>query len=167
MLVVVVLLFAAHCKIVADFVGVSTQIARKPALTHSLTHTLAFHTFFCTSHAWGREKGFHTVLANSVCDRRGEVERKRRSDAGKVLTVEERTALREERIKRSKASLESGTTSAAAVTATASSSVVPASTAISTASTTTAMDSKSTTKILASIAGAAAQVITIQTPLQL
>jgi hypothetical protein len=54
-----------------------------------------------SSHAWGREKGFHTVLANSVCERRGEVERKRRSDAGKVMTPEERLAFRE-KLKRSR-----------------------------------------------------------------
>jgi len=35
------------------------------------------------AHAWGRERGFHQVLASSVCTRRGEVERKKRSDAGK------------------------------------------------------------------------------------
>ena len=34
------------------------------------------------AHAWGREKGFHQVLASSICTRRGEVDRKRRSDAG-------------------------------------------------------------------------------------
>jgi hypothetical protein len=45
--------------------------------------------------AWGREKGFHHVLANSVCERRGEVERKRRSDAGKALTSDEREAFRQ------------------------------------------------------------------------
>jgi hypothetical protein len=44
------------------------------------------------AHAWGREKGFHNVLASSVCERRGEVERKRRSDAGKSLTQEERAS---------------------------------------------------------------------------
>eukprot|EP00977_Amphora_coffeiformis_P003066 scaffold578_cov167-Amphora_coffeaeformis.AAC.13 len=33
------------------------------------------------AHAWGRERGFHHVLINTVCTRRGEVERKRRSDA--------------------------------------------------------------------------------------
>ena len=41
------------------------------------------------AHAWGRERGFHQVLAGSVCTRRGEVERKKRSDAGmgkKALT---------------------------------------------------------------------------------
>ena len=47
------------------------------------------------AHAWGREKGFHTVLANNVCERRGEVERKRRSDAGKIMSNEERAILRE------------------------------------------------------------------------
>lgn len=38
------------------------------------------------AHAWGREKGFHQVLASSVCTRRGEVQRKKRSDAGKKST---------------------------------------------------------------------------------
>lgn len=47
------------------------------------------------AHAWGREKGFHHVLANSVCERRGEVERKRRSDAGRILSSEEKSAVRQ------------------------------------------------------------------------
>jgi hypothetical protein len=34
------------------------------------------------AHGWGREKGFHNLLATSVCERRGEVERKKRSDYG-------------------------------------------------------------------------------------
>ena len=42
------------------------------------------------AHAWGREKGFHHVLANSICERRGEVERKRRSDAGRSMSSEQR-----------------------------------------------------------------------------
>ena len=46
------------------------------------------------AYAWGREKGFHHVLANSVCERRGEVERKKRSDAGKSMTDEEKIAFR-------------------------------------------------------------------------
>ncbi|KAG7370174.1 hypothetical protein IV203_027920 [Nitzschia inconspicua] len=46
------------------------------------------------AHAWGREKGFHQVLASSVCERRGEVERKRRSDAGKILSASERENFR-------------------------------------------------------------------------
>ena len=44
--------------------------------------------------AWGREKGFHHVLANSVCERRGEVERKKRSDCGKAMTDDEKTLFR-------------------------------------------------------------------------
>jgi hypothetical protein len=58
---------------------------------HSLSHknTRSFLPFriylyisvLSNSHAWGREKGFHTILVHAVCDRRGEVERKRRSDA--------------------------------------------------------------------------------------
>ena len=35
------------------------------------------------AYAWGRERGFHQILSSSVCTRRGEVERKKRSDAGK------------------------------------------------------------------------------------
>lgn len=46
------------------------------------------------AHAWGREKGFHHVLANSVCERRGEVERKKRSDCGKLLTEEEKESFK-------------------------------------------------------------------------
>jgi hypothetical protein len=42
------------------------------------------------AHAWGHDKGFHHTLANAICERRGAVERKRRSDAGKRLTPEER-----------------------------------------------------------------------------
>ena len=46
------------------------------------------------AHAWGREKGFHHVLASNVCERRGEVERKRRSDKGRILTEEEKETFR-------------------------------------------------------------------------
>jgi hypothetical protein len=54
------------------------------------------------AHAWGREKGFHHVLVNSVCERRGEVERKRRSDAGRILSSEEKSAVRQKLKKRCK-----------------------------------------------------------------
>lgn len=47
------------------------------------------------SHAWGREKGFHHLLATSVCERRGEVERKKRSDAGRQMTPEQRQVFRD------------------------------------------------------------------------
>jgi uncharacterized membrane protein len=47
------------------------------------------------AHAWGRDKGFHHTLANAICERRGAVERKRRSDAGKRLTPEEREHFRQ------------------------------------------------------------------------
>ena len=46
------------------------------------------------AYAWGREKGFHHLLATSVCERRGEVERKKRSDAGRTLTNEQRQLFR-------------------------------------------------------------------------
>ena len=47
----------------------------------------AYANFKDLAHAWGREKGFHHLLATSVCERRGEVERKRRSDAGRTTQV--------------------------------------------------------------------------------
>jgi hypothetical protein len=53
------------------------------------------------AYAWGREKGFHHLLATSVCERRGEVERKKRSDAGRTMTTEERQLFRE-KLKRSR-----------------------------------------------------------------
>jgi hypothetical protein len=49
-------------------------------------------------HAWGREKGFHLVLANSVFERRGDIDRKRRSDAGKVLSDEKKAIIREKTV---------------------------------------------------------------------
>ena len=42
------------------------------------------------AHGWGREKGFHTVLSSSICERRGEVERKRRSDQGQSKTEDQK-----------------------------------------------------------------------------
>ncbi len=53
-----------------------------------------FANFKDLAHAWGREKGFHHVLASNVCERRGEVERKRRSDAGKALTDEQKSKVK-------------------------------------------------------------------------
>ena len=47
------------------------------------------------AHAWGREKGFHTVLTSSVCERWGEVERKRRSDLGRTLSTQDKAAFKE------------------------------------------------------------------------
>lgn len=32
------------------------------------------------AHAWGRDKGFHNQIVSNVCERRGEVERKRRGE---------------------------------------------------------------------------------------
>lgn len=65
------------------------------------------------AHAWGREKGFHQVLASSVCERRGEVERKRRSDAGKILSQQERETFRKKFKKTKENSAEGGSMNAA------------------------------------------------------
>jgi len=54
-----------------------------------------FANFKDLAHAWGREKGFHSLLAASVCERRGEVERKKRSDAGRTMTPEQRQSFRD------------------------------------------------------------------------
>ena len=40
------------------------------------------------AYAWGREKGFHSSLALAVCERRGTVERKKRSDRGRQQRIE-------------------------------------------------------------------------------
>eukprot|EP00569_Conticribra_weissflogii_P006280 CAMPEP_0171343922 /NCGR_PEP_ID=MMETSP0878-20121228/18284_1 /TAXON_ID=67004 /ORGANISM="Thalassiosira weissflogii, Strain CCMP1336" /LENGTH=521 /DNA_ID=CAMNT_0011846979 /DNA_START=21 /DNA_END=1586 /DNA_ORIENTATION=- len=40
------------------------------------------------AHAWGREKGFHKIILEQLCDRRGDLERKKRSDTGKKMTQE-------------------------------------------------------------------------------
>jgi hypothetical protein len=47
------------------------------------------------AHAWGRERGFHNLLANSICERRGDIERKRRSDAGRTLTSEQKESFKQ------------------------------------------------------------------------
>lgn len=49
------------------------------------------------AYAWGRERNFHLVLANTVCGRRGEMQRKKRSDTGKSLTEEQKQNLRNKR----------------------------------------------------------------------
>jgi uncharacterized membrane protein len=65
-------------------------------LTRTLiTHTTATLCVYKTGTAWGREKGFHHILASAICERRGAVERKRRSDAGKRLSAEEREIFRQ------------------------------------------------------------------------
>lgn len=53
-----------------------------------------FASFKDLAHAWGRDKGFHTTLAQNVFERRGDIERKKRSDRGKSLTSEQKAGLR-------------------------------------------------------------------------
>mmetsp|Transcript_24165 Transcript_24165/g.49862 ORF Transcript_24165/g.49862 Transcript_24165/m.49862 type:complete len:287 (-) Transcript_24165:140-1000(-) len=54
------------------------------------------------AHAWGREKGFHNVLVSQVCDRRGEIARKKRSDSGRQMSQEQK-AIFKEKLKRARA----------------------------------------------------------------
>ena len=42
------------------------------------------------AHAWGREKGFHSVLCSQICERGGEIGRKRRNDVGRKMSEEQR-----------------------------------------------------------------------------
>lgn len=42
------------------------------------------------AHAWGREKGFHSVLCSQICERGGEIARKRRNDVGRKLSEEQK-----------------------------------------------------------------------------
>ena len=41
------------------------------------------------AHAWGRDRGFHNSLTSIVCERRGEVDRKKRTELGKRKAREE------------------------------------------------------------------------------
>lgn len=44
------------------------------------------------AHAWGREKGFHKIMIEKHCSRRGKLERKKRVDAGVPTVPEKRVA---------------------------------------------------------------------------
>ena len=70
------------------------------------------------AHAWGRDKGFHHALASSVCERRGDIERKRRSDAGKTLTTEQKEAFKQ-KLRKKRASTNASSIAVAANVATA------------------------------------------------
>ena len=47
------------------------------------------------AHAWGREKGFHKIMLEHHCSRRGDLARKKRADAGVPLTDEKKAAIKE------------------------------------------------------------------------
>lgn len=49
------------------------------------------------AYAWGRERNFHLVMTATVCERRGEIQRKKRCDVGKTLTEEQKQNLRDKR----------------------------------------------------------------------
>lgn len=81
--------------------GVNALSALAPYLTFvpPLPHTLKTQTRTDLAHAWGREKNFHLVLVNTVCSRRGEVERKKRSNAGTRLGKRRRPHQKQEQHK--------------------------------------------------------------------
>eukprot|EP00579_Thalassiosira_antarctica_P017593 CAMPEP_0201928732 /NCGR_PEP_ID=MMETSP0903-20130614/21582_1 /ASSEMBLY_ACC=CAM_ASM_000552 /TAXON_ID=420261 /ORGANISM="Thalassiosira antarctica, Strain CCMP982" /LENGTH=434 /DNA_ID=CAMNT_0048467297 /DNA_START=27 /DNA_END=1331 /DNA_ORIENTATION=+ len=51
---------------------------------HKVTKILA--------HAWGREKGFHKLMLDKHCARRGDLDRKKRVDAGVPMSMEKKAA---------------------------------------------------------------------------
>lgn len=59
-----------------------------------LAGTLGHRCYQDLAHAWGRETGFHNVLCHQVCERRGEIVRKKRSDTGKMFTREQKEKFR-------------------------------------------------------------------------
>ena len=68
------------------------------------------------AHAWGREKGFHNVLISQVCERRGEITRKKRSDSGRQLSQEQKASFKE-KLQRSRSSKKVKTARASQVAA--------------------------------------------------
>lgn len=52
------------------------------------------------AYAWGRERNFHQAVISTVFDRRGEIQRKKRSDTGVLLTEEQKQSLRDKRPKK-------------------------------------------------------------------
>lgn len=47
------------------------------------------------SHAWGRENGFHIVLVNQICERRGVLEKKKRRDSGNMFSPKKNRSFKE------------------------------------------------------------------------
>lgn len=82
------------------------------AVTHSSSLVVMFETMLMAgipyashrdlAHAWGREKGFQNVLVSQICDRRGEIARKKRSDSGRLMSQAQK-AIFKEKLKRARA----------------------------------------------------------------
>ena len=56
----------------------------KQLTMHRITKVLA--------HAWGRERGFHKLMIDKHCARRGDLDRKKRVDAGQPMAAEKKVA---------------------------------------------------------------------------
>lgn len=52
------------------------------------------------AHAWGREKGFHKLMVEKHCDRRGDLDRKKRVDAGLPMSQQKKANLKVRKRKR-------------------------------------------------------------------
>ena len=68
------------------------------------------------AHAWGREKGFHSVLCSQICERGGEIGRKRRNDVGRKMSEEQRKRLKK-KVQNSRAAKKAKTMATAAAMA--------------------------------------------------
>ncbi|KAL7543126.1 hypothetical protein ACHAXR_012424 [Thalassiosira sp. AJA248-18] len=53
-------------------------------------HLTVHRTSKILAHAWGREKGFHKLMIDKHCARRGDLDRKKRVDAGVPMSVEKK-----------------------------------------------------------------------------
>ncbi len=51
------------------------------------------------AHAWGKKKGFHFVVVNHLCERRGDLVRRKRSDTGTVRTEEQKNNVKAKKLK--------------------------------------------------------------------
>lgn len=49
-----------------------------------------YASFKDLAHGWGRRKGFHLALINNVCERRGDIIRKRKSEIGMTVSPPKR-----------------------------------------------------------------------------
>lgn len=79
-----------YVKLTVDFFSVAQVLVEILLLSGGTPYA----NFRDLAHAWGRDKGFHTTLALNVFERRGDIERKKRSDHGKTLTAAQKAGLR-------------------------------------------------------------------------
>lgn len=52
-----------------------------------------YASFQNLAHGWGRKRGFHSSLVNGVCDRRGDIIRKRKNEFGDDVSSTKRNSI--------------------------------------------------------------------------